>query len=639
MNAVEVVFGDAAGAILEFSADSTDAVFEVESKVNQMATVTGALLTNFGYSADDAAEATIGLTERAADMASVFNTDVETAMIAINSALRGETEPIRQFGVNVDEATTKMKALELGLWDGEGALDQNAKTAARMAVIMEQTAKVQGDAANTADSFANRQRAMNEQMEKAKVAIGEALLPAIEAVLPVLQDMIPLLVGIADAVELIVNPIEKLSEAGDKLTESIEDTVDEIVREREELLAANDARDDAQQSIDEARLAMQDQERVAQDMVQAQIDSAAAHLEASEAAGDVEDATDDLEDSYADAVQRARDLRQAEQELAESRSDAVADVFDLIDAERELADAQAEVTRLEAEGKTGTEEYTDAVIAAIEKQGAYNETLAELNTADGIAALQELGTEAGLTHDDFGPLLDTLLRLRDMEFPSKTLSYVFETTGQVPANVAEVVDLGHVALLAEGGPLRAGEPAIVGEEGPELFVPDMAGYVHPNGDQPMRRSVDHTEQAANALKHAMLVASRAIDEPTVPVVDRLVPAMNVLAKQADELRPIVVHGARAIRKAEDAFDGLRPVVVDTARSVDGLSDVFAHASRAADAAAWSFAGLSDATGRMGVAAESAGNTIIHVAGSVLAERDLQRMIAEEQARARRRGQR
>ena len=38
-----------------------------------------------------------------------------------------------------------------------------------------------------------------------------------------------------------------------------------------------------------------------------------------------------------------------------------------------------------------------------------------------------------------------------------------------------------IPFLAEGGPLKAGQPAIVGEEGPELFVPDRAGTVVPSG--------------------------------------------------------------------------------------------------------------------------------------------------------------
>ncbi len=35
--------------------------------------------------------------------------------------------------------------------------------------------------------------------------------------------------------------------------------------------------------------------------------------------------------------------------------------------------------------------------------------------------------------------------------------------------------------LAKGGPAQGGKPYIVGEEGPELFVPNTSGTVIPNG--------------------------------------------------------------------------------------------------------------------------------------------------------------
>ena len=62
-----------------------------------MSTITGALLKDTGLSMEEVAEQTIMLTERAADMASVFNTDVTESMDAILQATRGETEAIRRF--------------------------------------------------------------------------------------------------------------------------------------------------------------------------------------------------------------------------------------------------------------------------------------------------------------------------------------------------------------------------------------------------------------------------------------------------------------------------------------------------------------------------------------------------------------
>ena len=40
--------------------------------------------------------------------------------------------------------------------------------------------------------------------------------------------------------------------------------------------------------------------------------------------------------------------------------------------------------------------------------------------------------------------------------------------------------MGSLIGLAEGGPTTAGTPYIVGEQGPELFVPKAAGTIIPN---------------------------------------------------------------------------------------------------------------------------------------------------------------
>ncbi len=40
----------------------------------------------------------------------------------------------------------------------------------------------------------------------------------------------------------------------------------------------------------------------------------------------------------------------------------------------------------------------------------------------------------------------------------------------------------HIKLFENGGRPTPGQPAIVGEAGPELWVPDSHGTVHPNGE-------------------------------------------------------------------------------------------------------------------------------------------------------------
>ena len=41
--------------------------------------------------------------------------------------------------------------------------------------------------------------------------------------------------------------------------------------------------------------------------------------------------------------------------------------------------------------------------------------------------------------------------------------------------------IGPLPLMAKGGPVSSGRPYIVGDEGPELFVPRNSGNIIPNG--------------------------------------------------------------------------------------------------------------------------------------------------------------
>ena len=84
IGAVETVFGDAAGTMLEFGQTSATAVGMSQEEFNSLGLVTGSLLQNLGYDAEGAADSTVMLAERAADMAAVFNTDVGQALEAVS---------------------------------------------------------------------------------------------------------------------------------------------------------------------------------------------------------------------------------------------------------------------------------------------------------------------------------------------------------------------------------------------------------------------------------------------------------------------------------------------------------------------------------------------------------------------------
>jgi hypothetical protein len=125
-------------------------------------------------------------TALASDLASFNNTSPEEAVNAIGAALRGEAEPLRSFGVLLNDATLKAAALELGIYSGSGALTDQQKILAAQKVIYDQTGDAQGDFAKTSDGLANSQRILSAEIKNLQVEIGKGLLPVVDAVLPFL---------------------------------------------------------------------------------------------------------------------------------------------------------------------------------------------------------------------------------------------------------------------------------------------------------------------------------------------------------------------------------------------------------------------------------------------------------------------
>ncbi len=190
LNAINVVFGESTQTINEFGVTAARSAGLAQASFNQLATVTGALLTNFGFSQARAAEQTVLLTQRAADMASVFNEEVVTVLQAVNAALRGEADPIERFGVGINEAQLAVEALTAGITKSVTQMTMQEKVSLRLTAIMRQTEKVAGDFANTSDGLANRTRILRAQFTDTAAILGDALIPTVESLLGAIAPLV-----------------------------------------------------------------------------------------------------------------------------------------------------------------------------------------------------------------------------------------------------------------------------------------------------------------------------------------------------------------------------------------------------------------------------------------------------------------
>ena len=182
INAVGVTFGEATEKLLRYG-ETADQIGMSQRTFNEAITPIGALLQNVGISASEAADASILLAERAADVSSVFNKDLSVSLAAIGSGLRGETEPLKQFAVNLNETEVKAYALREGLIKNGQTMDEHTKIVARMGSFFEQTAKNADDFKNTSDGLANATRIASARFENMTALLVTALVPILEKLL------------------------------------------------------------------------------------------------------------------------------------------------------------------------------------------------------------------------------------------------------------------------------------------------------------------------------------------------------------------------------------------------------------------------------------------------------------------------
>lgn len=189
INKTQVVFGDSSTAILAWSQTTAESL-GISQRATLEATGTfGNMLIPMGIAQTSAAAMSERMVTLAADMSSFNNASPEETLQALQSGLAGETEPLRKFGVFLNQARIEQVALNDGLWNGKGNIDAAAKAAATYSIILQDTKAAQGDFARTSNGLANEQRILAAEVENAKAAFGKLFLPVLKAIMPILNQM------------------------------------------------------------------------------------------------------------------------------------------------------------------------------------------------------------------------------------------------------------------------------------------------------------------------------------------------------------------------------------------------------------------------------------------------------------------
>lgn len=167
VNKLEVAFDGATSKVEQFSKTALTDFGLSKNAVYELTSSYGMLGAN--------QEQAIKLSERSADMASIFNDSIENTSNALKAIYTGEGEPLKKYGVIMTEANVKAYALANGL-------ENLSKEQQRYAYVLEETSIAQDDYKNTSDGLANTTRTIIETFKEFVTNVGTIMLPTVEEI-------------------------------------------------------------------------------------------------------------------------------------------------------------------------------------------------------------------------------------------------------------------------------------------------------------------------------------------------------------------------------------------------------------------------------------------------------------------------
>lgn len=220
-NVVDVTFGNMAYKVEDFAKTSIEQFGMSELSLKQYASRFQAMGSAMGISgssignansflnkqtngyvglSDSMSDVSLNLTKLTADMASFYN--VEQAVVAedLEAIFTGQTRPLRQYGLDLTQATLQEWALKNGIDADVKSMSQAEKTMLRYQYVMANTGAAQGDFARTANTWANQVRILKQNFQQLGAVVGGTLINAFKPLVQALNSVMGKLIAFAETV-------------------------------------------------------------------------------------------------------------------------------------------------------------------------------------------------------------------------------------------------------------------------------------------------------------------------------------------------------------------------------------------------------------------------------------------------------
>lgn len=196
-NVVDVTFGDMSSQVDDFAKNAIESFGLSETAAKKYSGTMGAMLKSMGMTTKQAAAMSTEIAGLAGDMASFYNLKSDEAFAKIRSGISGETEPLKQLGINMSVVNLQSYAMSQGITKSYQSMTQAEQALLRYNYLLDTTSDAQGDFARTSGSWANQTRILAERFNQLKVELGTGLIQALTPAIRALNTLMAKLVAVA----------------------------------------------------------------------------------------------------------------------------------------------------------------------------------------------------------------------------------------------------------------------------------------------------------------------------------------------------------------------------------------------------------------------------------------------------------
>lgn len=245
VNLFTVTMGDATDAAMEFAERVQDVMGIDVSEWIQNQGIFMRLATGFGIAADQAEVMSQNLTQLGYDMASFFNTDVDTAMKKLQSGMTGQIKGLKAFGINISVAALQETALALGIDQSVRSMTEAQKAQLRYITILQRSNGIMGDMGRTLVTPANALRILGSQLTQLKRALGDIISVLATQVIPWVQAFVNIMTDAAKSLadllgfkppEIDYSNLDLASDVIDEMGDGLDDTADKAKELKRQLM-------------------------------------------------------------------------------------------------------------------------------------------------------------------------------------------------------------------------------------------------------------------------------------------------------------------------------------------------------------------------------------------------------------------